>query len=286
MIRYSLNFSGVLISAVFASAVGITQASALATKGAADLASHRAVYEMTLDQTRPATGITGVQGRMVFEFAGSGCDGYTMNMRLVTQVDGDSGRAIVTDLRSSTWEQGAGKRYRFNSSHYRGDKLEESTSGDAERATPDGHVEVHVNAPDPRELKLNGPILFPTQHSLAILDAARKGKTILQTRVYDGSSKGDKVYVTTTFIGKLKKAGADAPRKSVTNDEVLKKLDSWPVSISYFEAGEEASETPVYQLSFRLYENGISRDLLIDYGDFAIRGDLSSLELMPASKCD
>lgn len=276
-----------LAALTFAAVVGFaTLASALPGKGAADLAPHRAVYEMTLDETRPASGVSGVQGRMVFEFAGSGCEGYTMNMRLVTQVEGETGRSILTDLRSSTWEQGAGKRYRFNTSHYRGDELEETTRGDAERSNGDEVVEVHVSAPAPRELKVEGPVLFPTQHSLAILQAAKNGKSVFQTRVYDGSSKGDKVYVTTTFIGKRLEAGSKTPAKRVNNDSALNGLDSWPVSISYFDTGEDAAETPVYQLSFRLYANGVSRDLLIDYGDFAIKGDLSSLEFMPAAKCE
>lgn len=268
-------------------AVGLdAPAMALMSKGAVDLAPHRAVYEMTLDETHPASGVSGVHGRMVFEFAGSGCEGYTMNMRLVTQVEGDGGNSIVTDLRSSTWEQGEGERYRFVSSHYRGEKLEESTSGDAERTNGSGGVEVHVNAPDPKELKVSGPVLFPTQHSLAIIEAAKQGKKVFQARVYDGSSKGDKVFVTSTFIGKRIKAGAREPEKRVENDKVLSRLDSWPVAISYFDTGGEDSETPVYQLGFRLYTNGVSRDLRIDYGDFAIKGDLSALELMPAAKCE
>ena len=253
--------------------------------GAVNLVPHRAVYEMTLDQSRPASGVAGVQGRMVFEFAGSGCDGYTMNMRLVTRIEGETGRSSTTDLRSSTWEEGRGKRFRFNSSQYRGEKLEESTSGDAERAASRSDVDVQVSGPKPKELKVSGPVLFPTQHSLAILEAAKQGKSVLQARVYDGSGKGDKVYATTAFIGKPVKPGAKRPEKRVKNDEALDKLVSWPVSISYFD-NDEPGETPVYQLGFRFYENGISRDLVIDYGDFAIKGDLSSLELMPSQRCD
>jgi len=283
--RFISRANTVAFAGLMAVALG-APAGAMMSKGAIDLVPHRAVYEMTLDETRPASGVSGVQGRMVFEFAGSGCDGYTMNMRLVTQVEGDTGNSIVTDLRSSTWEQGTGERYRFVSSHYRGDKLEESTSGDAERTNGNGSVEVHVNAPDPKELKVSGPVLFPTQHSLAIIEAAKQGKKVFQTRVYDGSSKGDKVFVTTTFIGKRIKAGTREPAKRVENDKALSGLDSWPVAISYFDTGEEDSTTPVYQLSFRLYSNGISRDLLIDYGDFAIKGDLSALEFMPVTKCE
>ncbi len=259
---------------------------ALVPGATAVLVPHRAVYELTLDKSRAASGISGVSGRMVFEFAGSGCDGYTMNMRLVTRVEGSSGRSIMTDLRSSTWEQGTGTRYRFHSSHYKGEALEEATSGDAERSVADGDVNVHVNAPSPKNIKVSAPVLFPTQHSLAILDAAQKGESVVQARVYDGSSKGEKVYSTTAFIGKRLEPGTKVPPKRVANDKELDKLDSWPVSISYFETGDDAGETPVYQLNFRMYNNGVSRSLIIDYGDFAIKGDLSSLEFMPLSKCE
>ena len=277
-------FKPVLLGALAICAYG-NSSLAFAPGGATNLVPHRAVYEMTLDQSRPASGVSGVRGRMVFEFAGSGCDGFTMNMRLVTRIEAETGRSSTTDLRSSTWEEGRGKRFRFNSSQYRGEKLEETTSGDAEREESESDVDVHVNAPKPKELKVAGPVLFPTQHSLAILEAAKHGKSILQARVYDGSGKGDKVYSTTAFIGKLLKPGAKQPGNRVKNDEALEKLVSWPVSISYFDSQEEG-ETPVYQLGFRFYENGISRDLVIDYGDFAIKGDLSSLELMPSQGCE
>ena len=259
---------------------------AIALGNAGELAPHRAVYEMTLDTSRPAKGVSGVRGRMVFEFAGSGCDGYTMNMRLVTRVEAQTGRASMTDLRSSTWEQGAGKQYRFNSSNYQGEKLEETTSGDAERSDNDGHVVVHVRAPKAKDIKVDGPVLFPTQHSLELLRAARSGKHLLQARVYDGSSNGDKVYATTAFIGKKLQPGAKLPAKRIANDEALEKLESWLVSISYFDTEEEVTETPVYQLNFRLYTNGVSRELLIDYGDFAIKGVLSSLEFMSPPECE
>lgn len=274
-----------LVPAALAFGLCSGAAFALAPGSATQLTPHRAVYEMTLDESRPASGISGVQGRMVFEFAGSGCDGYTMNMRLVTRVEGSTGRSTLTDLRSSTWEQGGGLRYRFNSSHYRGEELEESTSGDAERSDKDGHVDIHVSAPKPKTLKVTGPILFPTQHSLAILDAAKAGKSVFQARVYDGSSKGDKVYFTTAFVGKRLQPGARKPDRRVENDKALDEFESWPVSISYFETEDEAEEIPVYQLNFRLYANGVSRDLRIDYGDFSIKGDLSSLEIMPSNDC-
>ena len=278
------NYAGIVLAAIAAS-LAAGPAHGFAPTGTAKLVPHRAVYEMTLDGTQTALGISGVQGRMVFDFDGSDCDGYTMNMRLVTRIQAQSGRSSLSDLQSSTWEQGAGKIYRFNTRHYLGKSLEESTRGNAKRSDRDGALVVHVTTPKTKQLKVDGPVLFPTQHSLEILAAAQAGKKIFQARVYDGSSNGRKVYATTTFVGKRLEPGAKPPSKRVANDEVLVKLVSWPISISYFDTGAEAKETPAYQLSFRLYNNGVSRELLIDYGDFSIKGELSSLEIRPFPGC-
>ena len=43
---------------------------------------------------------------------------------------------------------------------------------------------------------------------------------------------------------------------------------------------------PVYQLAFRLYQNGISSHLKLDYGDFIIHGNMASLELYEEGNCE
>ncbi|MGG2362624.1 EipB family protein, partial [Salmonella enterica] len=34
-----------------------------------------------------------------------------------------------------------------------------------------------------------------------------------------------------------------------------------------------------------LYENGISDDLVLDYGDYAMKGTMIRLEVLPAPRC-
>ena len=111
-----------------------------------------------------------------------------------------------------------------------------------------------------------------------IITAAREGKTILEFPVYDGSETGDKLYNTLTVIGAPIAPGAQPPDDAAANAPVLAKLTRWPVTISYFEqqtATEEQTgeQTPVYSISFELYENGISRALVLDYNDFTINGE-------------
>lgn len=258
-------------------------AEAFAGKEPVSLAPHRAVYEMTLDEARSASGITGIDGRMVFEFTGSECNGYTLNMRMVTQMTDSQGQTNLTDLRSSTWEEGNGQKFRFQSAQYLNDKLGDVTMGRATRNLPDTAIQVRLSQPSHTELNLSGKVLFPTQHSLALMDAAEEGQGLLQAQIYDGSEKGQKVYDTTAFIGKPVAPGTDkieAPAK----EKGLAELVSWPVSIGYFEA-KGGDLTPSYQIDFRLYANGVSRELLIDYGDFSIHGTLTSLEYLKAEAC-
>ena len=73
--------------------------------------------------------------------------------------------------------------------------------------------------------------------------------------------------------------------------DALAGLARWPVTISYFDkvekkaADEPSEQTPIYAISFEMYENGISRALKLDYGDFVIDGKMSSLELKPVKAC-
>jgi hypothetical protein len=258
---------------------------ALAAKEPTKLVAHRAVYEMSLDDARSASGITGVDGRMVFEFTGSECDGYSLNMRMVTEMTDSQGQTNLTDLRSSTWEQGDGQKFRFQSAQYLNDKLGDVTMGRAVRAAPNADVKVKISQPAAGELDLPAQVLFPTQHSFALIDAALAGQSLFQARIYDGSEKGRKVYDTTAFIGKMVKPGVDADKlEAPAKDKGLGDLASWPVSIGYFEA-KGGDLTPSYQIDFRLYANGVSRELLIDYGDFSIHGTLTSLEYLKATEC-
>ena len=263
----------------------LSPAHALAAKEPGKLVAHRAIYEMTLDDARTASGITGIDGRMVFEFTGSECDGYSLNMRMVTQMTDSQGQTNLTDLRSSTWEQGDGQKFRFQSAQYLNDKLGDVTMGRAVRESPTEAVKVKLSQPSRAELNLSGQVLFPTQHSLALIEAARSGQSLFQARIYDGSEKGRKVYDTTAFIGRKVEAGADADKlEPAAKEKGLDQLASWPVSIGYFEP-KGGDLTPSYQIDFRLYENGVSRELLIDYGDFSIHGTLTALEYLKPAEC-
>lgn len=253
------------------------------------LRPHVAIYDMTLHHAAPGANVSDVRGRMVYSFRGSTCAGYALITRLVTQITDRDGKSAITDMRSSNWEAAQGTKFRFNSAQYLNQKLSDQAVGTAARGREGSDVlEVTIDKPRRREVTLPGQSMFPTQHSLAILEAARAGRGEVRTKIFDGSDRGSKVLETSAVIGKPMPGEANLALPRVKNAEQLDGVPSWPVSISYFDASKYAPSDeglPNYELSFRLYANGVSRKLLIDYGNFAVQGELSQIEFFEPAKC-
>ena len=253
---------------------------------AAQLTSHRAVYDLTLDKTGAGSNVSDIRGQLIYDFSGSECQGYTLNTRLITEIFDREGKPSTTDIRSESQEDAEGRRFRFNTSQYVNDKLSESTKGLAVRPSRSRDI-VNVELEKPRRgmLTLSGNVYFPTQHSLTILKAALGGQTRLQADIYDGSEKGTKVYETTTVIGAPLELAANAQLPAVKNSEALDAIQSWPVVVSYYDQGPKKDGLPAYEVSFRMYANGVSRKLKLDYGTFSLNGELSAIEFTKTKPC-
>jgi len=252
---------------------------------AAGLVPHRAIYDMELDKADEATGISALSGRMVYEFTGSACEGYSVSFRFVTEFQDVSGESQVTDLRSSSYENPKDASFQFLSKTYVDQKLVEKTRGVARQ--DDGTKTVELQEPEPRKLTISGKTLYPTAHLNQIIEAARAGQSFVSADVYDGSETGDRVYATTAVIGAPTTEDvplSDEPTAAISR---IKQAKAWPITIAYFDPTQEqdGEETPVYQMTFLLYDNGISRQLKMDYGQFSLRGKLRQLELHEATAC-
>src|SRR5690606_33683646 len=236
---------------------------------AGGLAPHRAVYDITLVDARPGAGISELAGRMAYELTGSACAGYTQKMRFVTRTTNQEGEASVTDMRTSSWEDASGTRFRFENSQYRDQQRVEQTEGEAVRRTKSGEIRVELTRPKKRVIKLPVNTMFPIQHSSELLEMARDGRSVLSTDLFDASEKGEKIYATSAYIGSRSPPGYNKQLPPVPNGEALDDLVSWPIALAYYEKGTEAEDAlPSYELSFLYFENGVSRRLLIAYGSF------------------
>lgn len=274
----------VLRRIAFPAALLAATAAAASAQAQVQLAPHRAVYELTLKENRGSGAIDQVRGRIVYQFTGDACSGYALNFRQVTEIGNGEGQTNVSDLRSETWEDGAGKSFRFTAKNFLNDQLDRDTDGKAERGSD--AVKVTVAKPQPVSRSYEGGMLFPTEHLLKLLAAARDRRTLLEASIYDGSETGEKTFDTLAVIGKEEKtppADIEAPAKRPE----LETQAFWPVSISYFERDKktDGEQTPDYQMSFDLYANGVSRALRIDYGEFVVSGRLKELEFLKPTAC-
>ena len=279
-------------TAIACAAAVVLPASILATHPAASagngivFAPHRAIYEISLAKSAAGSGVVDMSGRMVYELGGSSCEGYTQNMRFVTRSSNQDGADTINDLRTSSWEEAAGKRLRFSSTQYQNDEVAEASQGDAARAKGSDAIGVDLVKPSKKHLSLPSDVYMPMQHATMLIQSAKQGKTLVTAKLYDGAEKGDKYYSTTAVIGKKFEPGATKNVAAFKDAGRLDGVASWPVSISYFETGKEKTDSPpAYELSFRYYENGVTTDLKIDYGEFAIKGQLKELSFHDASKC-
>ncbi|MBV8791712.1 MAG: cell envelope integrity EipB family protein [Pseudolabrys sp.] len=251
------------------------------------LAPHRAVYDLKLSRTRGSSRIEGVRGRILYDFSGSSCAGYELQFRQVSELDSGEGKTALSDLRSSTWEDATAKSFRFSSENRLNNEAVDVVNGDANRKSDT--VAVSLHKPSEKSLNMPTDAVFPTEHMRRIIAAAKAGEHLLQLQIYDGSETGEKIYQTLTVIGAPIAAGDKPPNDASANEPALAKLRRWPVTISYFEKNakaEDGDQTPAYSIGFELYENGVSRALSLDYSDFTITGEMTSLEMKKPKVCN
>ena len=278
MIRcLTLRIAGPLAAATFVTVLAGAPARAQ-PKGPIPMASHHATYKLSLLKSKGSNAPASAAGLIDYVFSGSACDGYTTTFRQMTELQPAEGDARLNDLRSTTFEDGAGTQYTFKTVSKNDEETVNDVDGRAKKQA-DGKTTVEIK-PATEKAALGADVLFPTEHLRKIIGVAEQGGRLLEASVYDGSDTGKKVFHTLTVIGEpIVTPSPDAAGR----DETLKGMQRWPVSISYFEPGKD--EAPDYVLSFDLYENGISRALKLDYGDFVLAGELTDLSINAQAAC-
>jgi EipB-like len=243
------------------------------------LQGHSAVYELVLSGSKTTNSLEDARGRVLYEFSGSPCEGYTLNARQVSELLASENASTSTDVRSRTHEDAGGENFIFASETRINGRLQDQVSGNANRKKDD--VGVALKQPKPADVPLPLDVMFPTQHTKELIKAAKAGQNLLKAHIYDGAENGQKVFDTLAIIGK--------PLTTPPEEEIRKagfgEMRRWPVTLSYFDATLKGEQKPLYTVSFELLENGINSNLLLDYGDFAFKGKLASLSLIHAKPC-
>ena len=269
---------------------------------AVEIAAHRALYSMSLAGSKTDSGVTGAQGQMGYQW-GETCDGWTVEQRYELTINYAESQDVNIVSNFVTWESKDGLRYRFNQKETRNGTVDEEIRGSAQLDGPGKGGTITFDKPQSQTMKLPPGALFPSAHTILLIQRAEAGDNFVSRQVFDGATVEGAVLVSAVIGSKVEpkpkmeadpkadpaakddpspKAAKDDPKNSL-NDPVLQH-PGWHVRLAFFPADPKA-EKPDYELGMLLLDNGISRDMVIDYGDYTIKAKLNKIEALGKPHC-
>lgn len=242
----------------------------------ARLVPHRAVYDLELGSVEDGSDIAEARGRLVIEFL-EACEGYTLNQRLRTEFMSQEGQMLATDFSLSSFEARNGLSFRYALKIFGFDENVEFYTGQAQLQGPGKEGKAEFT--EPADLKLDLPVgtVFPSEHTALLIKTALQGRNFVTANVFDGSGEQGLDKVSALMIQAFTPAQANAR-------EGLQGLRSWRYHLAFF-AYDNQESPPDYEVTFRLYENGISDELQMNYGSFNLTGRLVRLDIYENLPC-
>ena len=245
---------------------------------------HEALYNLTLESAKSASGVIGANGAMFYKW-GETCDGWTLEQRFHLRIS--YAEEDATDISSTvvTFESKDGLHYRFNERRLRNGEVDAEIHGEAHLDGPGKGGVAEFTKPEAATLTLKPGVLFPTAHTMLLIAAAQAHEQFISRYVFDGSDVENAGQVS-AFIGSaLAPSGAKAAKP--LNDPLLQHA-GWPIRLAFFPASDSgtADQTePDYELSMRLLENGVTQDMKLDYSDYVIAATLSDIKKLARPGC-
>jgi EipB-like len=261
------------------SLVAVTQ-SALA----ASLAPHRAFYVLEADRLDDKGGITSIAGKLAYEITGNDCEGYAVNYRIANRYVQGEGSPQTQDIRMTSFESGDGSELDMKQKSYNNGNLDSESRVKASKPKAGGAGSGEFEGKENKTFEIAADAVFPTAFQKQLMADAEKGETRSAAVVFEGS---DDLKSTRAvgFIGAKKPVGKLASGADAETLEALNKLPYWPVTVSYYALDAKGDEPPTYSASFNMLENGVSTDLVLDYGSYSLKGKLEKIEMLKAETC-
>ena len=231
------------------------------------------------------SGLAAVSGRLAYEIKGSDCEGYAVSYRIANRYTrGDGSPTQESDLRFTSFESGDGLSLDVQETEYLDAEAKTKSRVKASRAAPGDAADAELSGDESKSFTVDAAALFPTVYQKRLLELARAGTARDVSIVYEGTD-GDKAERVISFIG-AKKTGLqlDSAIDQVARADFAK-LSYWPVTMSYYHLDASGDDQPYYQGSFNMLENGVSTDMVLDYGSYALSAKLSKLEVFKQETC-
>jgi hypothetical protein len=256
---------------------------------ATEISPHRALYNLSLQSSKAGSGVVGATGAMIYEW-GETCDAWTVQQRFRLRLVYEDADPVELSSTLVSWESKDGLRYRFNERRLRNGDPDEEVKGEARLEGSGMGGKADFTKPDAVTMTLAPKVLFPTAHTLLLIERAIAGDNFLSRDVFDGATEDNASQITAVIGPRIDAttSGDKAAAGAASKDKVVKSplIDrpSWRVRLAFFPADTKADE-PDYELGMRLFDNGVSGDMSLDYSDYVIRAKLDEIEPLSKPAC-
>lgn len=265
---------------------------------------HRALYSVKLASIRNGSGISDISGRIYYSWADD-CSAWNVEQKMQLRFYYSEGDVSTTSTSLISREAKDGSSYVFHMKRT-GDDEKDKDSNTVTRGTATlkadsngvGMGEAESTGSMEKNFKLSAATTFPAHHTMQLLAHAQNGKKFFSVNVFDGADENGLNEIS-SFIGspvdqeslmkKTKVESADLKNnKNVSRaglvDNPLLRGRAWPVRMAFF-APDSATGSPDYEMDITLLDNGVIRNMTVNYDDFSMVADLVSLEPLTGGKC-
>jgi len=265
--------------------------------------SHRALYKMDLGHVSQAANISSASGTMYYRFEAL-CEGWEVESRVSMQLgynaDGET-RMIETTWSFGSFESYDGEQFTFDVDHSQDGVLQEMFAGEAGIA--DGVGSAHFDHEENIVVDLPRGTLFPADHLMQMLGAAKAGGRHFPRTLFDGASLNNPYQVNGYILGAVvdgklvpsdkAKTGANrhvpriktnAQRLPAALVENTEKLPVWRIRLAYFPVISK-DEYPEFEIEVDYREDGVAQRMVQDFGDFTLNLAPREYELLSKPDC-
>lgn len=247
---------------------------------------HRAVYDVRLTSSKSGAQILDIKGKMLFSLRKS-CDGWITDHRFNMVYEYGDAASAQMQTQFTGFESYDGRSLSFSSARVRDGETYETYRGNAvlDPEHPQLSAVNYTEPPNQKDQLDPKTTLFPMAHALKLIDSAKAGERIVNASVFDGTDDTGPVEIN-AVIGKSSTATEPAKPggKGHKIDTALLSGPSWSMRLAVFSA-ESRDSLADYELTMDVLENGIVRQMNVDYHDFSISQKLVALEKGTTDDC-
>lgn len=270
--RLSYVFTACFLVAGFAT--GTVQA---APYNSAGLAGHQAVYDIRLSSSKMGSQVIDVRGKMMYS-AKPSCEGWIVDHQFRLKYEYTDNPAMDVDTKFASFESYDGRSLNFSSARHSNGELAEELRGKASVDSSKGVARYSI--PVDLTYNLSEGTLFPITHTIRLIEAAKAGQKTFHATVFDGSDEEGPVDINAVIGRKI--SGKTKSLKDV--DPALADVPGWNIRMAVFPQNDEQASAD-YELSMSLLQNGVIKEMSVDYRDFSITQKLVALKKIEADKC-